>query len=80
MNMNQNRRNALGRGLNALLSATDAENLMVQATSNSMIPVQQIETNPLQPRTDFDEKALKELSASIKIHGVPTKACWKWLW
>ena len=70
MNMNQNRRNALGRGLGALLSAADAENLMVQATSNSMISVQQIETNPLQPRTDFDEKALKELSASIKIHGV----------
>jgi ParB family chromosome partitioning protein len=70
MNMNQNRRNALGRGLGALLSASDAENLMVQATSNSMIPVQQIEVNPLQPRTEFDEKALKELSASIKTHGI----------
>ena len=68
--MNQNRRNALGRGLGALLSASDAENLMVQATSNSLIPVQQIETNPLQPRTDFDEKTLKELAASIKMHGI----------
>jgi len=68
--MNQNRRNALGRGLGALLSASDTENLMVQATTNSMIPLQQIDTNPLQPRTEFDEKALKELAASIKTHGV----------
>lgn len=70
MNMNQNRRNALGRGLGALLSASDTENLMVQATSNSMIPLQQIEINPLQPRSEFDDTALKELASSIKIHGI----------
>lgn len=68
--MNQNRRNALGRGLGALLSASDTENLMVQATSNSMIPLQQIEINPLQPRSEFDDTALKELASSIKIHGI----------
>src|SRR5690606_5962436 len=40
------------------------------ATSISKIPVNDIETNPKQPRTDFDEKALQELAESIKIHDV----------
>ena len=52
------------------MSASETESLMVQATSNSLIPIQQIETNPLQPRTDFDETALRELASSIKTHGI----------
>jgi ParB family chromosome partitioning protein len=34
------------------------------------IPLDQIEVNPFQPRYDFDENALKELSDSIKLHGL----------
>ena len=36
--------------------------------SIARIPVSQIEVNPKQPRHDFDEQALKELSESIKLH------------
>ncbi len=36
----------------------------------AMIPIQQIERNPDQPRTEFDEEALQELSESIAIHGI----------
>jgi ParB family chromosome partitioning protein len=34
------------------------------------IPVEQIDVNPKQPRRDFDEQALKELSESIKLHDI----------
>lgn len=36
--------------------------------SISRIPISQISVNPKQPRRDFDEKALKELAESIKLH------------
>lgn len=68
--MNTTKRNALGRGLGALLSADEAAAVVAQATTNWMIPVNQIEANPYQPRTDFEEVALRELADSIKIHGI----------
>lgn len=68
--MNTTKRNALGRGLGALLSADEAAAVVAQATTNWMIPVNQIEANPYQPRTDFEEAALRELADSIKIHGI----------
>lgn len=36
----------------------------------AMIPIGQIQANPDQPRKEFDEEALNELSESIKVHGV----------
>lgn len=36
----------------------------------AMIPLGEIEVNPFQPRNEFDEDALQELSESIKIHGL----------
>jgi ParB family chromosome partitioning protein len=36
----------------------------------AMIPVNAIETNPFQPRTEFDEEALQELADSLKVHGL----------
>ncbi|NCU04653.1 MAG: ParB/RepB/Spo0J family partition protein, partial [Chitinophagaceae bacterium] len=39
-------------------------------TSMLRIPVADIEINPKQPRRDFDEQALKELSESIKMHDI----------
>lgn len=73
------KKKALGRGLNALLSdsATDERletDLPVshqQPSGNVLeIPVEQIEVNPYQPRTHFDETALQELADSIKVHGI----------
>jgi len=68
--MTATKRNALGRGLGALLSADEATTVVTHATTNWMIPVGQIEANPFQPRTDFEEVALKELADSIRVHGV----------
>lgn len=67
----------LGLGIRALLSnvdETDVENQekVVRELSHTtaMIPVQDIEANPFQPRNAFDEEALQELTESIKVHGV----------
>lgn len=74
------KRNALGKGLSALLenASTDittntklnAEPSAVVVGAVSNIPVSQIEANPFQPRTHFEEEALQELSDSIKLHGI----------
>jgi len=70
------RRNALGRGLGALLddSTNTAEKMSgsVAGTANAIgeIPVAQIEVNPFQPRTEFNQEALAELSESIKVQGI----------
>jgi len=68
---------ALGRGLSALLenSKTDitTKGNGVNApvvNSVSVIRITQIETNPFQPRTNFEETALQELSESIRQHGI----------
>ena len=60
--------NALGRGLDALIST---ENVRTQGSSTiNEIPIEQIENNPNQPRREFDQDALIELSESIKQYGV----------
>ena len=79
--MSAEKRNALGKGLSALLN--DSVSVMPDkgravATSpevNDMgsvneIRIAEIEVNPFQPRTDFDEQALQELSESIKLQGL----------
>ncbi len=40
------------------------------ATGISRIALDQISVNPMQPRRDFDEQALEELSESIKLHDI----------
>jgi ParB family chromosome partitioning protein len=75
--MSNIKKQALGRGLSALLenSKTDittkvqGENAPV-ANSVSVLQISQIETNPFQPRTHFEEVALQELANSIKQHGI----------
>lgn len=62
------KRNVLGRGLGALID--DADRIMEQSSSINEIEVSMIVANPFQPRTKFDEEALKELSASIKEIGI----------
>lgn len=61
------KRNALGRGLGALINDADK---MQEGAGMSEIDLSQIEANPFQPRSKFDEEALEELSASIKEIGL----------
>ncbi|MGN6293394.1 MAG: ParB/RepB/Spo0J family partition protein [Chitinophagaceae bacterium] len=71
---------ALGKGIRSLLQGIDSDlktgtgNLkpavVETATATNRIPVEQVEPNPKQPRRDFDEQALKELSESIKLHDI----------
>lgn len=49
---------------------TTNNNAGSNANSSLRIPLEQVEVNPMQPRRDFDEKSLKELSDSIKQHDV----------
>jgi ParB family chromosome partitioning protein len=67
-----NPKSALGRGIGAILP--DAKEILAQpaasASGMSTIPIQQVETNPFQPRATFEKSALTELAESIKIHGV----------
>ena len=62
------KRNALGRGLGALID--NANEVNKQAASIDEINISDIEANPWQPRTTFDEDALNELSRSIKEVGI----------
>jgi ParB family transcriptional regulator, chromosome partitioning protein len=68
--MNMTKKNALGRGLGALIDGVEKEVLEKKVEANLDIPVDSIEANPFQPRTTFDDKALEELSVSIKKLGI----------
>jgi ParB family chromosome partitioning protein len=87
--MSSERRNALGKGLSALLNDSvnvqpynktkdnnkDREASTSAVEVNSLgsvneIQLAEIEVNPFQPRTDFDEQALAELADSIKLQGL----------
>jgi ParB family chromosome partitioning protein len=60
--------NALGRGLDALIST---ETVRPQGSSTiNEIPIDEIEANPNQPRREFDETALHELATSISEIGI----------
>jgi ParB family chromosome partitioning protein len=76
------KKGGLGRGLSALLTddktSADKEinkNTAVSPPANQAgvvlyLPLAQIEVNPFQPRSTFEQESLQELSESIKIHGV----------
>ncbi len=66
---------SLGKGLGALLGEdtqvlASSSVARIKTDTNGYIRIDSIETNPYQPRTDFEEKALEELSASIKTYGL----------
>lgn len=67
------KRNALGKGLSALLQDANTDITTTEAkpihTTNEIL-ISQIQANPFQPRTDFDDEALNELAESIRLHGV----------
>lgn len=76
-----NKNNArLGKGLSSIFGQDvskvldDIQNgdMEVEKQEQSKIPVDEIRPNPYQPRKVFNDEALKELSSSIKQHGVFT--------
>ena len=62
------KRNALGRGLDALLSMDDVKT--EGSSSISEIELAKITVNPNQPRREFDQTALQELADSIAEIGI----------
>lgn len=70
----------IGKGLRSLLQNIDADlkttsgtlksDVVEQVTHTLRIPLADIQINPKQPRRDFDEQALNELAASIKLHDI----------
>src|SRR5882762_4949978 len=77
---NKKDKEALGKGIRSLLQSIDADlkttsgelkSSVVEAVTNMLrVPLEQIETNPRQPRHDFDETALQELAQSIRLHDI----------
>ncbi|MBC9914142.1 ParB/RepB/Spo0J family partition protein [Chitinophaga varians] len=77
---NPSKKEALGKGIRSLLQNIDTDlkhtagalgdNAVATATGIERIALEQIVTNPKQPRRDFDEVALQELSQSIKLHDI----------
>lgn len=63
-------KNALGRGLGALIDGVEKEVLEKKVEANLDISVDAIDANPFQPRTSFDEQSLEELATSIKKLGI----------
>jgi ParB family chromosome partitioning protein len=64
------KKNALGRGLGALIEGVEKEVLEKKVEANLQIAIESIDANPFQPRTRFDEQALEELASSIKQLGI----------
>lgn len=83
MDKKELKKTVLGRGLDALISANETVEKTTTTNNNTenthknnfdlpfgIIPIEQIETNPYQPRTDFDKDALQELADSILEQGI----------
>ncbi len=62
-----NKRNTLGRGLGSLLNVSEKK---VEESIFDEIRINKIEINKDQPRKSFNEDKIKELSLSIKQHGI----------
>jgi ParB family chromosome partitioning protein len=70
------KKKALGRGLSAILESPDTDITSKDISGNfvagavASIPIANIETNPFQPRVDFEEETLSELADSIREQGI----------
>ncbi len=77
---NKKNNEALGKGIRSLLQNIDTDlktpagglrpTVAENATGILRIAIDQIDTNPKQPRRDFDETALQELATSIRMHDI----------
>ena len=74
--MTDKNKRVLGRGLDAILQSPETDITSKDISGDFVagaiaeIDINLLETNPFQPRTEFDETALKELADSIKEQGV----------
>ena len=68
--MTTQKKRGLGRGLDALFGTTPAMQQAKPMSEMAEVAIADIEPNPLQPRREFDEETLAELSASIAQLGV----------
>ncbi|MBA99441.1 MAG: chromosome partitioning protein ParB [Saprospirales bacterium] len=78
--MANGKREAMGKGIRALLSdiaETPSTSSVGSLSGRSKsigevlnIPILEIKVNPFQPRVEFDDEKLEELAESIRIHGV----------
>lgn len=68
--MTAQRKRGLGRGLDALFGPTNPTQQSTPMSEMAEVAIADIIPNPLQPRHDFDDEALSELSASIANLGV----------
>ncbi len=73
------KKEAMGKGIRALLQNIEEETPITRINESSsdsiintvsLVPLEQIEVNPIQPRTEFREEALRDLADSIGVHGV----------
>ncbi len=74
------KKDALGKGIRSLLQNIDTDlkttagnlkpNVLEETTGIKRIALDKIQVNPKNPRHDFDEQALSELAASIKMHDI----------
>jgi ParB family chromosome partitioning protein len=75
------RKSGLGKGIRSLLQNIDTDLSVTEKSligqggervnaANARIPLGMIEANPDQPRQHFDENALSELAASVKMHDI----------
>ena len=67
------KKNALGRGLGALIDVgeeQDERSLLHSPSAVNEIAIKSISVNPFQPRTSFDEESLNELVQSVQEHGI----------
>ncbi len=70
------KKKALGRGLSAILESPETDITSKDISGSfvagavAAIPIDQIETNPFQPRVDFEQEALHELADSIREQGI----------
>ena len=75
---NQNKKKGLGRGLDHLFGEAQAAYRAIEpaagaapaAAGGKTLPVTHLQPGKFQPRRHFDDAALAELSASIRVHGV----------
>jgi ParB family chromosome partitioning protein len=64
-----NKFKGLGKGLSALMGDAPPENILTKSSSEK-IPIHFIYANPSQPRKNFNQELLNELSESIKEQGI----------
>lgn len=74
--MTKSKKRVLGRGLDAILRSPETDITSKDISGSYVVgaiaelDISKIETNPFQPRTDFDQMELREMANSIKAQGI----------